>query len=257
MEFRLIDTNYNNPYLNMAIDEALLTSKLPVVRFYRWNPSSISIGYFQSMENEINIKKCDELGLGYVRRITGGKAVFHDMELTYSFIIDKDLMPNTIIESYKKISEGIINSLVDLGLNPEMKKENIKKLDSSNCFNQPSYYELTINNKKFVGSAQKRKDGKILQHGSILLDVDIKKMCSLFMANSEKFIEETKNRVTSINNELGNNVTYNQLGNSLRKGFRKTFNAKITNSELTADEIRLAKKLEKVKYSTNEWNLMK
>ena len=133
MEIRVIDTNYNNPFLNMAIDEALLISKLPVLRFYQWKPSTVSIGYFQSMNNEINITQCKKLGIGYVRRLTGGKAVFHDMELTYSFIIDQHIMPKTILESYKKISEAIIEGLLELGLNATMKTENIQKIESSNC----------------------------------------------------------------------------------------------------------------------------
>ena len=257
MKFRFIDTDYNDQFMNMAIDEALLISKIPVLRFYRWKPSTISIGYFQSMKNEINIEKCKELGIGYVRRLTGGKAVFHDKELTYSFIIDESLMPKTILESYKQISEGIVNGLVELGINPEMRKEVDKKLQSSNCFHVPSYYELTINNKKFVGSAQKRQNGKILQHGSILIDADYDLMCSLFSQNSENFLEETKKRVTSISNELGKKITYQQLGTFLKSGFSKAFKAEMYESQLTHEESQLAKKLVREKYATDAWNLMK
>lgn len=257
MKFRLIDTGYGNPFINMAIDEALLKSKLPVIRFYRWKPSAISIGYFQNMKEEIDIIKCEELGIGYVRRITGGKAVFHDNELTYSIIIDKDLMPKTILESYKMISEGLISGLICLGLNPQMKSENIEKLNSSNCFNQPSSYELTINNKKFVGSAQKRVNNKILQHGSILIDVDIKKMCSLFMVNSDEFVRITKKKVTSINQELGKKIDCSSLIKNLRQGFSKTFKADIIDSSLTKEELKLAEYLAESKYSTHEWNFMK
>ena len=110
MKFRLIDSGYNDPFLNMAIDEALLTSKLPVLRFYRWKPATVSIGYFQSMKNEINLEKCKKLNIGFVRRLTGGKAVFHDQELTYSFIINKSFL---IINLSISLTNSNLISLLD------------------------------------------------------------------------------------------------------------------------------------------------
>jgi len=101
MEFRFLDTGKNTPYMNMAIDEALLASNSPVLRFYQWLPPAISIGFSQSMSREINIAECHKQGIGYVRRLTGGKAVFHESELTYSIILSAESVPESIVESYK------------------------------------------------------------------------------------------------------------------------------------------------------------
>src|SRR3989338_6905565 len=117
MQFRLINTGFNTPAMNMAIDEALLTSKMPVLRFYRWKQAGLSLGYFQDIK-DINVNFCKKNNIDIVRRITGGKTVLHDKELTYSFVIDvseiqsisehaqkssifdKKSMPKSIIESY-------------------------------------------------------------------------------------------------------------------------------------------------------------
>jgi len=256
MEWRLINTNYNNPYLNMAIDEALLTSKLPVLRFYRWKPAGLSLGYFQDI-NDINIENCKKNDIGIVRRITGGKTVLHDKELTYSFVINEKSMPKGIIESYKVISKGILLALKELGVNALIEKEiNKKNKNTSICFNDPSYYEIIVNNKKIVGSAQTRKQGKLLQHGSILIDVDIKKLISLFnLEDKREITEKTKKRVTSINNELnGKRVSYGNVAEAMKKGFEENFKIKFNEDKLRKEEITLANKLAKEKYSTKEWN---
>ena len=123
MRWRLIQEGYHDAYTNMAIDEALLQSEAPVLRFYRWRPPAISIGYFQKLEEEIDLEECKRQGIDYVRRITGGKAVLHDKELTYSFVISQDLMPKSIIESYKIISKAILIALGNLGLKAGMMGE--------------------------------------------------------------------------------------------------------------------------------------
>ncbi len=113
-----IDTGFNNAFTNMAIDEVLLSSRVPILRFYQWEPCAVSIGRYQDLD-DIELEYCAENSIDVVRRITGGKAVLHERELTYSFIIDKELMPRSIIESYKIISSAIIQGLRTLGLNPE------------------------------------------------------------------------------------------------------------------------------------------
>jgi len=250
--WRLINTNCNNAYLNMAIDEALLISEKPVLRFYKWKPAAISLGYSQSI-NEININQCEKLGIDYVRRLTGGKAVLHDKELTYSFIINEYIMPKKIVDSYMVISNGILFALKLLGIDASMKDSINKPASSSICFNEPSYYEITVGNRKLVGSAQTRKNFKILQHGSILLGIDIEKMCSLFNNCTNKIINYSKKRITSIN-ELNKKIKYNDLIRALKQGFEENFQIKLKNDSLTNKELMLAKKLAKQKYSTKEWN---
>lgn len=256
---RLIDTSFSNADMNMAIDEALLKSKSPVLRFYQWKPAALSLGYFQTIK-DIDLKECKKRNIDVVRRMTGGKTVLHDKELTYSFIIDEKLMPKSIIESYKIISKGILYALKSLGINAEMKKDVKKsKNKSAVCFNEPSYYEIVVNGKKLVGSAQTRRDGKLLQHGSILLDVDYDKLISCFnLENRNKMIEITKNRVTSINNEKinkNNKSILKLLKKYLKDGFEKNLGVRLIDDKLTDKEFKLAKKLAKNKYSKDNWNI--
>jgi lipoyl(octanoyl) transferase len=254
MKFRLIDSKDNTSSMNMAIDEALLTSKKPVLRFYSWNPAGLSLGYFQNTQ-VINLIQCKKLKVDVVRRLTGGNAVLHDKELTYSLVIDENKMPKSIVESYKVISSGLLEGLKNLGLKAVMNSEVSEGQKSAVCFNDPSWYEMVVNNKKIVGSAQKRIDGKILQHGAVLIDADVKKYCSLFNNCSSELIMKVKKRMTSINDELKEGVSYSAVALAMRKGFEKALGIEFEESELTEKEKELAKKLERNKYSKDVWNL--
>ncbi|MFH1642478.1 MAG: biotin/lipoate A/B protein ligase family protein [Nanoarchaeota archaeon] len=254
MKSRFIDTGFNDPYMNMAIDEALLSSELPVLRFYRWAPPGLSIGYFQSV-NCFNFQNIKINGIKLVRRLTGGNAVLHDNELTYSFIINEQEMPNSIIESYKIISKGLFQGLVNLGLKPQM-NENITASDKSAvCFHDPSWYEILVNNKKIIGSAQKRLNGKLLQHGAILIDADIEKYCSLFNNYSLELVQKLKARMTSINHELSEKIEYDAVKQAVKMGFKDSLNLDFTVDSLSVTEQESAKKLYKEKYSLDKWNL--
>jgi len=255
MKIRLIDTKFSNPYLNMAIDEVLLNSKLPVLRFYGWKPAGLSIGYFQFIK-QINVKQCGKLGIPVVRRLTGGNAVLHDKELTYSFIIDSEKMPKSVVESYKVISEGLLNGLKNLGLKAAMNEDVDKEGKSAVCFSDPSWYEIVVNGKKIVGSAQKRVKGKLLQHGAVLIDADVEKYCSLFNNYNKKLVDKVKARMTSINDELKDKKDYNDVKKAMIKGFTKLGYSFIEDS-LSEEELKLAKELENNKYSTNKWNLVR
>ena len=251
--WRLIDTKENTPSMNMAIDEVLLTSKKPVLRFYSWKPAGLSLGYFQNTQ-VINLEQCKKLKVDVVRRLTGGNAVLHDKELTYSVVIDEKEMPKSIVESYKVISSGLLEGLRNLGLKAVMNSEVLEGQKSAVCFNDPSWYEMVVNNKKIVGSAQKRIDGKLLQHGAVLIDTDVKKYCSLFNNCSPELISKVSKRMTSINDELNARVGYSEVALSMRKGFEKALEIEFQESELTQEERKLAEKLNKTKYNTKKWN---
>ena len=255
--FRLINSGYNTAAMNMAVDEVLLDSKLPVLRFYQWQPSAISIGYSQKLKEEINIDMCKKQGINFVRRLTGGKAVLHDKELTYSIILDEKTMPKTILESYKFISKGLLLALQKIGVNAEMRNEIDKSDVSAICFSEPSYYEIVVNGKKIVGSAQVRKKGKILQHGSVLIDVDVEKLCLLFNYSDKNVAGKVRKRVTSINNELGKKVFFEEVAEAMKEGFGKNFKAELLPDKLTEEEMASAKILAKEKYSSEEWNFMR
>lgn len=256
MKFRLIDTGYNTAFMNMAIDESLLTSKLPVLRFYQWKPAALSIGYFQSVK-DFNFDNLRKHNIDLVRRLTGGSAVLHDKELTYSFIIDEANMPKSIVESYKEISNGLLEGLSNLGLKAVMNKYVEKGRKSAVCFNDPSWYEIIVNGKKIIGSAQKRVNGKLLQHGAVLVDIDVEKYCSLFSNCTMQLINKVRERMTSINNELNKKVNYDDVKKAIKKGFEEKLKIKFKLSWLTEKEASLAAELERNKYSTKEWNLLK
>lgn len=253
MKFRLINTQFNIPSMNMAIDEALLTSPIPVLRFYQWEPAGLSIGYFQHIQ-QINTEFCKENNIEIVRRLTGGKAVLHDKELTYSFIIGEKEMPESVIESYKKISKGILKALQLLNLKPTLNEDVEKEEKSAVCFNDSSWYEILINKKKLVGSAQKRINGKLLQHGAILLDMDIETYANCFNNCSGKIINNLKQRITSINSELDKKVTCSELKNAMKKGFEGELGIEFIDSKLTQEEVKLSEELSSKKYSSVKWN---
>ena len=195
--WNFINTGSKNPYYNMAMDEALLNFVSrgeidPVIRFYTWNPATLSIGYFQRLQKEIDIDKVKEKGYGLVRRQTGGRGVLHDKELTYSVIVPESHpnMPSTVTEAYKIISQGLLEGFKNLGFEtyfaiPRSKEERdkLKQPRSSVCFDAPSWYELVVEGRKIAGSAQTRQKGVILQHGSILQDIDIDDLFDMLKMN--------------------------------------------------------------------------
>jgi lipoyl(octanoyl) transferase len=239
-----IDTGYNNAYINMAIDEVLLSLKVPVLRLYQWEPCAVSIGRYQDLD-DIDLDYCTENSIDVVRRITGGKAVLHEKELTYSFIIDKDEMPRSIIESYKIISSAIIQGLRTLGLNPEMNSYKIENRDNPVCFQEPSFNELTINRKKFVGSAQVRRNGKLLQHGSILTGINTKKHSSCFKEKPPA--DDLRVRITYID------IPEEKIKSAIKQGFSVYFNTGLNERSLSNRELTEVNELARMKYKSEDW----
>ena len=249
--WKFVDSGYGSPSFNMALDEALLewNSKgafSPVIRFYGWNPPTLSIGYFQKVEKEINIEAVKNQGIGFVRRPTGGRGVLHEHELTYSVIVPEShpMMPNTVAEAYRVISEGILKGFHQLGLEayfavPETTEERelLKSPHSAVCFDTPSWYELVVEGRKVAGSAQTRQKGVILQHGSILLDMDEDKLFSLFKYSNERVMERMKksfkNKAVAINDLTSNRISMEQAKEAFKKGFEEGLNINLEPYELT------------------------
>ena len=242
MKFRLIIDSYRNAYENMAIDEALLLSGKPTLRFYKWKPSAISIGYFQSIEDEVNLELCKQQGIDVVRRITGGGAVYHDSEgeITYSFVCPQHFMPKKILESYKIICGAIAHGLKKIGVEAE----------------QAGINDIVVNGKKISGSAQTRKYGNILQHGTLLLQVNVRKMFSLLKVSKEKIsdknIKSVEERVTSIEKEIGK-ISDEEIIKALIEGFKEKLSIEFKEEGIGEEETEIARKLVK-KYESKEWN---
>jgi len=253
--WRLLKLETHDAYTNMTIDEAILTARTRnlapnTIRFYRWNPSAVSIGKFQNIENEVQLDKCKKYGVDVVRRITGGGAVYHDTEgeITYSVVANKkDLKAENVNAVYAKFYGGIAEALKILGVNADFNEGNAKT-----CPN------LTVNGKKISGSAQSHKKGVALQHGTLLVDVDLEKMFTFLRVPWAKTCAEVANvakqKITSIHKEVERAVSIKEVEQALIQGFRRALKIELVNGELTVYERELAEKLCKQKYSTNDWN---
>src|SRR6266540_1246067 len=234
-KIRVLETGYNPATLNMAIDEALIEDigESPVLRIYGWRPAAISVGYFQSIKEEVDLEKCSQLGVDVVRRLTGGGAVLHEFELTYSFIT-KQYQQN-IMESCRWICDAIVMSINRLGFNASFVPLN----------------DIVVNGKKVSGSAQTRRKGVLLQHGTLLLGVDVEKMFSVLKVPSEKLrdkiIKDVKERVTSLAG-----TTFDDMASSLKTSFAEKFDAQLVADNLSTEKISRAKWLEERKYSSKE-----
>ena len=250
-ELRFIDLEVNDAFTNMAIDEAILLSLKegkvsPTLRLYRWQPSAVSIGTFQGMKEEVDIQYCRENGIDYIRRITGGGAVYHDYngEITYSILLPRghSLAPEDILESYKLLCNGIVIGLAKLGIESEFKPIN----------------DIISGDKKISGNAQTRRHSCVLQHGTILLDLDVEVMFSILKVPkekiSDKMIADVKQRVTSIRDILQRDVEVEELRSALETGFAEALNVDLIKGELTFEEKSTAKRLAEIKYSSDEWN---
>jgi lipoate-protein ligase A len=249
-DWRLLDTGGNDAYYNMALDEAIATARsmgkvANTVRFFRWKPSAVSIGYFQSMEEEVDIAACKSMGVDYIRRITGGGAVYHDYsgELTYSILVDEEhgLIPKDILRSYDVLCSGLVVGLGHLGIPAEFKPVN----------------DIVAGGRKISGNAQTRRMGVVHQHGTILREVNPDVMFSLLKVPSEKIrdklIKSVKERVTSINGYLGREVSFEELKEAIIDGFEKSLNIRLVQGKAVEYEEELAAQL-RVKYASREWN---
>lgn len=266
-KWRLITNKKGNGYYNMAVDEAIMNfhSQMkvpPTLRFYSWNPPALSLGYFQKVKKEVDYQKCSEQGINLVRRLTGGRAILHNQELTYSIILREDynLLSDSIEKSYQQISRGLVEGLQSLGVPAELKAvERGKKAPlghSAACFDAPSWYEVILDNKKLIGSAQRRKKGVILQHGSLPLEIDAKKIFELLYYNSENERKRARRIFESKSTSLkkaGYNFLYSELEKAMILGLSHSLEIEVEKGSLTKSEKKLAQKLAAEKYSEKNW----
>ena len=252
--WRLLPLETSNAFVNMAIDEAILNARVVgqvpnTLRFYRWKPSAISIGKNQNPENEVYLDACKQLGVDVVRRISGGGAVYHDFEgeVTYSVVAKtSDLGTADITTVYYKIYEAITDALRLLGVPADFSGG-----DAKNCPN------LTVGGRKISGSSQTITHGVVLQHGTILKSVDFPKMFQLLKLKDVSCsiaADIGKRKITSIQNELGHEISHDTVANALAQGFRAILKIHIKQSELSETEKETKDRLLKEKYTTHEWN---
>ena len=234
-------------YWNMAIDEAMLVlhekGLIPnTLRIYIMKPSGVTFGYFQRVEDAINLEFLRSRNMDYTRRITGGGAVYHDMngEITYSIVAKIDNISWDILESYKIICQGIVYAIEEFGLKAEYRPIN----------------DVLVNGKKISGSAQARKKQSLLQHGTLMYNTDLNILSNAIKIPREKMlahgIKSIRERVTTLSLELGYNPGYKRVVKALINGFKKALNIEFERRKLTPMEIMYAKKLVR-KYRSKEW----
>jgi len=257
-EFRLLETGFHSAAFNMGLDEALLRSvaegkSLPTLRFYGWTPAAVSIGYFQGLEEEVDSAACRASGIDVVRRITGGGAVFHHHEVTYSIILPlgHPLARRNILESYRLLLGGIVEGMSLLGITAEFAPIN----------------DIVTGGKKISGNAQTRKLGCILQHGTIILDVDVDQMFTVLRVPQEKargkLIEDIKSRVTSVKLCMpqGELTSFESLfaltTQSLKQGCVRALDLVLTGSSPTESEVQLAEQLAREKFASEAWTALR
>ncbi|WP_377888538.1 biotin/lipoate A/B protein ligase family protein [Alkalihalobacillus sp. R86527] len=274
-QWAFISSGDRSPAYNMALDEALLKWHSegeipPVIRFYGWDPATLSVGYFQQVDRDIDLTSVEKYNLGFVRRPTGGRAVLHDKEVTYSVIVNEDYpnMPKTVTEAYRVISEGLRLGFVELGLDAyfaipqtEQEKAELRSPRSGVCFDSPSYYELVVEGRKVAGSAQTRQKGVILQHGSILLDIDEDKLFDCFKFKNDRIRERMqrgfRKKAVAINALRSKPVTFEEAIQAFYNGFEEGLGIELVPFELSEEQEAYVNELAVERYMSDEWNYKK
>src|SRR5690242_2075715 len=215
---------------NMAIDEAILEAvgrgdAPPTLRLYSWNPACLSLGYAQPAANA-DMERIAAHGWQVVRRMTGGRAILHTDELTYSVAlpIDHSLVEGTILESYRRLSAVLLLALENIGLDAHADKraERAKSVGPV-CFEVPSDYEITADGKKLIGSAQVRKSNAAVQHGSLPLVGDVSRICEALAFVDDASRQNARRRVIqraiTLSDALGHEVTWEQAALAMQDAF--------------------------------------
>ena len=253
---------------NMAADEAVFLQSRreptpPTLRFYTWLAPAVSIGYFQQINRDIDLAACRRRSIDLVRRPTGGKAVFHEHDLTYAVVglEQRDGFPADILETYRIISRCLIRGLHDLGVEAVMAEEGRTSPEipaKASCFSTPSRYELLVKGRKICGSAQVRSRGSFLQHGSLLLDFDPLRTGEVLLPQQDgrdRQIIHLRQSVTSLRQEGVPLPDMEALCRIMKSGFEGTLDVRLAEGGLTGAEAALKERLLKHKYLTEKWNL--
>jgi lipoyl(octanoyl) transferase len=260
--YRFLDTHIQDAAMNMAIDEAIHTHHLrgdvpPTLRVFRWREPSISLGRFQSIEREIERERCQQLGVTLVRRPTGGRAVYHRDEFTYSITIGKQYgVPSGVVAAYAYLAQGLLVALQSLGVQAELSDERVSKHPSAACFASSTQADLTSGGYKLVGSAQVWKDEALLQQGSLPLDDRAAEFFSMLRYPTDTAREEAlalyREKTTPLHT-IAPDARWEDVASAFRHGFSTALQAEFMPGALSNAEWELARQLVEEKYSTLEW----
>jgi lipoate-protein ligase A len=247
--WRLLNTGLCDGATNMAIDEAILMAVAagmspPTLRFYGWSPPCVSVGYAQRLGDEIDLDACRRLGYSWVRRPTGGRAILHIDELTYSVVapLQEPRVAGDILTSYRRLSAGLIAGLSLLGCDavqadPESSRHTPDL--SAACFDVPSPYEVVAQGRKLVGSAQARRRRTVLQHGTLPLYGDVTRLCQVVAVQepARAALQGTlRQRAVTLSEALGRPVFWSEAADALAQGFAQALNLTLVPQDLSDEE---------------------
>ena len=272
--WRLLLSPFADGPTNMAVDEAILQAIAeghgqPTLRFFGWTPPCLSLGYAQHAA-DVDHERLAALGYDLVRRPTGGRAILHTDELTYSVIapMDEPRVVGGVLESYQQLSAGLLAGLQHLGLGVRADRTyagSDTAVKGPVCFEVPSNYEITVGSaetpgtpRKLLGSAQVRKKGVVLQHGTLPLTGDLGRICEVLVFPSEADRQQARQRLhqraATVEEVLGVGVSWRQAAECLAQGFAEVLNIELYEAPLSGQEEALAAQLRAEKYATAAWN---
>ena len=271
--WRFVDTGPGDPYFNMALDEAV-TRKVargmapPTVRVYGWEPAAVSIGYAQCAQQAIDLRKCARQGIPVVRRLTGGRAVLHQREVTYSVIAGRRQWdPSaTVTGIYKHIGLALVAGLRTLGIEAELSRPRPERAASPRrsgeiqpCFSSVGRYEVMVEGRKLVGSAQRWLGEAVLQHGSVLLGAEHSRLAELLPGEQARSGSPEARRLSaktvSLGDLLSRPVAHTEVARALRYGFERILGGKLEDGPISPEEDTLARSLIKDRYGQLAWTL--
>jgi lipoate-protein ligase A len=255
----LIDTPMPGAW-NMAVDETLLRhaaahEQPPTLRLYAWQPLALSLGYAQP-ESDADLPALAAHGWEVVRRLTGGRAILHGDELTYSVTLpgDHPLAQTDIVSSYREISRAIMRALERLGANAQADALTEKAPVTTVCFETPSHYEITVGGRKLVGSAQARRHGGLLQHGTLPLYGDIARICDALAfpdaASREQARRSVRARALTLSDALGTVPAWETVAQAFVEGFADGFGITFAHDALSPAEHSQAEALQHSQYAS-------
>ncbi len=220
------------------MDEVVAGESPPTLRLYRWSPPAVSLGYFQDEDEVVDMEACRKAGIDVVRRPTGGRAVLHDQELTYSIVVPEAhpfINKGGVIDAYRSISRGIVTAfnLLDIVASLTPEEHSRGGLAPGSCFDSATAYEIQVDGKKVVGSAQLRRDGIVLQHGAILFKLPLE-LYQTVLKKDPAFENEAKlelGQKAAGLLDLGYNISYDRMTRALVKAFSMVVPAVFTSLE--------------------------
>ena len=269
--WRFLNTAFGNAFFNMAVDEQLVRSvesgsSLPALRVFGWKPPAVSFGYAQKISKEIDLSAAKERGIDIVRRPTGGRAVLHWNELTYSVVCPADhpALGGNITDVYRAISSCLVSGLIHLGVDARLEPGKAPvpsprgKDITSPCFSSTSQYEITLGGRKLVGSAQRRIGEIVLQHGSLLIGPEHKQVVDLMPPGRDRltqaYADQLETHTVSLHESGRPDLTFEDIAAGIRLGFQDVLKDDVQDIPLTSDELAGIDDLVSKKYGTPEWN---